>query len=225
MIGIGISTRNRHETFVKSYIEILNNTPYTAKIVVVDDASDIEPPFTTYRFEKNVGVAVAKNKCLELLEGCEHIFLFDNDTYPLTPEWWIPYVDSDEPHLMYQFKIPGKPKSDMRLLHEDENIKAYSNTRGAMIYLHRSAINTVGGFDNEYGTFFEHPDLTNRIYNAGLTTHRAMDVVGSEKLLYCLDQDGAIESSIPDDVRQRNMAKNYRLYSKNKLSKAYKEYR
>lgn len=69
-------------------------------------------PEATYRFEENVGIARHKNKCLELLAdaGCEHLFLFDDDAYPLVEDWWRPYVDSPEPHLMRIFLDLAGPR-------------------------------------------------------------------------------------------------------------------
>lgn len=58
-----------------------------------------------------------------------------------------------------------------------------------MLYYHRSAIEKVGGFDTVYGRgMYERPDLALRIHNAGLTTWAFADVVGSEKLIYSLDE-------------------------------------
>lgn len=229
-IGIGITTRNRHELLNVSFVQMLKHFPKDALLVIVDDASNVplNSPFMdfTYRFNENVGIARAKNKCLELLEECEHIFIFDDDTYPISDDWWKPYVESKEPHLMYQFKLRGKPSSDMRELYRGDKIVAYSHTRGAMLYINRSVLDVVGGMDTAYGQgMYEHTDWTNRIHNAGLTTHRAMDVVGSNKLIYCLDQDVGVESSIPPEVRRRNLRANRGLYQKSKTSKEYKEYK
>ena len=82
-IGIGITTHNRYEVFTHTLKKIREFAPLGTKIAIVDDASKAPVPEATYRFNTNVGIAVAKNKCFELLEDCEHIFLFDDDTYPL----------------------------------------------------------------------------------------------------------------------------------------------
>lgn len=211
-IGIAITAYHRPDVLESSLKEWAKYLPDGAEFVVVQDVE---------------GVAKAKNLCLKLLEekGVTNYFLFDEDCTPKVKGWELPYLNSNEEHLLYQFKLPNKPASDMRVLYQDDKLISYSHTRGAMIYVTKKVLETVGGFDEEYGTFFEHPDYTNRIHNAGLTTHRAADVVGSEKLFYCLDQDGSIESSIPDTVRKANWTRNWRLYQKNKRSKEYKEYR
>ena len=209
-IGIGITTVPR-----RNIIGITNWSDYLPK----------EAPTFVFRDIMYEGVAVMKNKCLNYLykSGCTDIFLFDDDCYPISKDWWKPYVEHKEPHLMYQFKLPGKPKSDMQELYRDDKTVAYSHTRGAMIYVTREVLDTVGGFDTRYYNGFEHPDYTNRIHNAGLTTYRAMDVPNSDKLFYCLDQDGKVESSIAEDREQ--YMKNYALYRKQRNSKEYMEFK
>ena len=103
-IGIAITTRNRRDIFQKTYAEIKRFAPSNSVLVVVDDASSVPCPEATFRFEQNVGIARAKNKCFELLykAGCEHFFLFDDDCYPKCEDWYRPYVESREPHLNYQ---------------------------------------------------------------------------------------------------------------------------
>lgn len=229
-IAVCITEHNRPEVFKNSIYHHGVHRPDNSMLFVVDDASDkpVRIGGNFYRFNENVGVAKSKNKCLELAynAGAEHIFLFDSDCYPLKDGWHVPYIENKEPHLLYQFKIPGNPACDMRELYRDDEIIAYSHTRGAMLYIHRSVLDVVGGMDTAYGKgMYEHADWTNRIHNAGLTTHRAMDVVGSDKLIYCLDQDVGVESSIPPEVRRRNLRANRGLYQKSKTSKEYKDYK
>ncbi len=99
-IGIGITTHNRPQVFRHTLRNVLKFAPRGAKVLVVDDASTDTVREATYRFDVNAGIARAKNKCLELLEDCDHIFLFDDDTYPIKKGWEQPYIDSAEPHLM-----------------------------------------------------------------------------------------------------------------------------
>lgn len=225
-IAICITTRNRPEVFDKTYQRITNHFPLgvEAKRFVVDDASDRPVPFTSFRFEKRAGVARAKNKCLELAYdwGADHIFLFDDDTMPIRDGWWMPYVTHPEPHLMYQFKLQNR-KNDMRELYRDEETAAYTHTRGCMIYIERRVLDVVGGMDTRYGlAYYEHPDWTNRIHNAGLTTHRAMDIPDSNNFIYCLDQNQGVKSSIEPSLKRQA---NRQLYLKSKTSKEYREFK
>lgn len=212
-IGIGITTTTeREELFAETRRRINSMRP--------------EGSVLTFNCDKwHVGVAHSKNHCLDILygEGCDHIFLFDDDCWPISKEWWRPYVEHPEPHLMYQFKLKGKPRSDMLELYRDETTVAYSHTRGAMLYIERRVLDAAGGMDTRFKNGFEHPEWTNRIHNAGLTTHRAMDVPDSNKLLYCLDQDGLVKSSIKSDTTTTSL--NRQMYRESMGSREYKEFR
>lgn len=212
-IGIGISTTPNRDIIGSTLDEFQKYPGPNSSLIVYTDA--------LYH-----GVAATKNKLLARLDKFDHIFLFDDDTYPIADEWWKPYIESEEPHLMYQFRLPNKPQTDMQEVYRDDKIVAYTHTRGCMIYIKKYVLEVVGGFDEAYGqAMFEHPDFTNRIHNAGLTSYRAMDVPNSDKLLYCLDQDSQIESSISDHVRGIGIRNNYKLYQKSKKSREYKDYK
>src|SRR5690606_4684793 len=93
-IGIGLTTHNRRDVLKKSLSFHKKHLPKGAKLIVVDDASEIPVKGVDFRFEHNAGIAASKNKCIELLEGCEHIFLFDEDCWPITDDWHLPYINS-----------------------------------------------------------------------------------------------------------------------------------
>ena len=212
-IGVCISTTpDRLGLFKHCWDVWEQHMPYGAVLTYVND-------------ECGAGVARTKNASLKVLEslGVTDFFLVDNDTVPISKDWWIPYTEHSEHHLMYQFKLPGKPKKDMEELYRDDKTVAYSHTRGAMLYVDNKVLEVVGGMDTRYYNGFEHPDWTNRIFNAGLTTFRAMDVPNSHELLYCLDQDGEVESSIARS--SANRVKNASLYRASRNSREYKEFR
>ena len=211
-VGIGISTTANRNVLQTTFPAWANFLPDDARIEVYPD-NDWE------------GVATVKNRLLEILEDCEHIFLADDDVMPIKEGWHLPYINSGQKHLMYNFRLPNKPKTDMQEIHRDDKITAWTHTRGALLYIHRSVLDVVGGFDTRYNFDFFHPDFSNRVHNAGLTPYRSMDVPNSSELFYCLDQDGKIESSVPDKIRKANSAKDYRLYKENRQSKAYMEYK
>src|SRR5690606_19722248 len=78
-VGVGVTTRNRNKIVAETVERIRNHLPAGAVLFVVDDASETPVEGADYRFEKNVGIARAKNKCLELLmsAGVEHLYLMD----------------------------------------------------------------------------------------------------------------------------------------------------
>lgn len=191
-IGIGITTYNRNAVLDATLLKITQFLPTEAEVVVVDDGSATPHPKATYRFETNQGTPIAKNKCLELLYnlGCEHFFLFDSDCYPLQPDWEKPYIASVERHLNFTFKY------SFEIINGH---KVHSNPNGCMMYIHRSVLDVVGGFDVGFKFYgYWHGAFSNRVFNAGLTSAPFMDVVGSEKLFISMDEKRAVKTSRPD---------------------------
>lgn len=211
MISIAITTRNRREAFQKVICQILLHTSCRYQLIVVDDASDEPYCNADHRFEQRAGIPAAKNKCLELCEH-DHIFLLDDDTYPIADDWWRPYVESEKNHLCYTFLQKYKEK-DGFTYHQLGN--------GCMLYLTRKCLDVVGGFDWNFGLGkYEHVNLSRRIFNAGLTEAPFMDVVGSGRLLYCMDQGGEVERSFTAK-EMREQLNNGREYHRKKLNSTY----
>lgn len=219
-IGIGVTTRNRPDLLPTVLDAIRKHTP-GARVVIVDDASAPPAKDATHRFDANVGIARAKNRCLELLQDCEHIFLFDDDAYPIADDWWRPYVESPEPHLMRLWR-----GDDAKQLHADSEHVAYQGPRGVMLYAHRTVLDIVGGMDVRFGQWgHEHVDWSNRIHAAGLTTWRYADVVGSDKLIRSLDESGEAVRTVPAKDRARLVESNQGLLDAQRNLAEYREFR
>src|SRR5699024_10714450 len=119
-------------------------------------------------------------------------------------DWWEPYVDSPEPHLMAMWDTPdGSTKRQLEVLYKDDQHIAYHQTRGYLLYVERRVLDRVGGMDPAFGKWgWEHASWSDRIHAAGLTTWRYADVRGSQDLIYSMDQHGEIESTAtPEAVR------------------------
>ncbi len=217
-LGVAITVHNRVEVTDRTLENWRAMLPRDCPLIIVDDASDVPYPGATYRFEKNVGIARAKNKCLELLEdlGVTDAFLADSDVWPVSKDWWKPYVESPEPHLSYQFLDKRGPVKlhDMKVVYEDEKHYACTGQRGCILYYHLpTVLPQVGGFDPIFGrALFEHGDLANRIHSLGLTTFRYGDVVGSNKLWHSLDEHGGIRRTVRQDELQELYAANKKIF-------------
>lgn len=226
-IGVGICTRNRRDMATETIRQWREFLPAGSRLVIVDDASTVPFPDADWRFEENVGVARAKNKCLELLDDCEHIFLADDDIRPLTAEWWRPYVQSREPHLMWVFDKPkGATKRQVEVLFRDDEITAYHATRGCLLYVQRDVLGVVGGMDPAFGKWgWEHQSWSDRIHSAGLTTARYMDVVDSGDLFESLDQKGKVTSTAANQDKRFSEGPGRELLMRSRHSAKYVEYR
>lgn len=221
-IGIAITTHNRAEHLSFSLEKHAKHLPLGSVVVVIDDGSKpaavVPDGVQLLRHDTSLGIVASKNASLSALmdAGCEHLFLWDDDAWPISDNWYQPYIESSEPHLAYQFKDLAGPKklNDMAELYRDDKHVAYTGQRGVMLYYHRSAIEKVGGFDRVYGRgMYEHPDLALRIYNAGLSTWAFADVVGSEKLIHSMDEHEEGTRSIPRPDREALVKRNVGIFN------------
>ncbi len=235
-IGIAITTHQRVDVLKLALEQHMKYLPVGALVVVIDDGSKpvaaVPECVQLLRHETSLGIVASKNASLTALmdAGCEHLFLWDDDAWPIADNWHLPYIESPEPHLAYQFlDLAGTNKlNDMAVLYRDDKHIAYTGQRGVMLYYHRSAIEKVGGFDPVYGRgMYEHSDLALRIHNAGLTTWAYGDVVGSEKLIHSLDEHEAVERSVPRPDRQSLVERNVKIHNERRDAgfTGYVEYR
>lgn len=212
MISICITTRNRPEAFNFVLDRIKQHTNCEYQLIIVDDASDVVYCNATYRFENRSGIPASKNKCLELAKY-DHIFLFDDDTYPIADNWYLPYINSGKEHLCFTFLTAFKRK---------EGFKYHTLGNGCMLYVTRKCIDTIGGFDWNYGLGkYEHVDFSRRIHNAGLTESVFMDVIGSGQLLYCMDQKKEIQRSFTSREMTTLLSSGAKRFAQNRKSKEY----
>lgn len=137
-----------------------------------------------------MGVAVNKNTGIELLmdAGVDHLFLSDDDTWPLSEEALAEHMTL-APHSMVCWgthRLTGVVGSS-----------AYWNwPRGVVLYMHRSVIEIVGGMDERFGVGgHEHVEFSRRIHNADLTpapflspaSHAADNGFGARRHWYAAD--------------------------------------
>jgi len=215
MISICITTRNRLPSFDFVLAQIEKHTNCEYQLVVIDDASEVPYCNATYRFNERAGIPAVKNKCLELAKH-DHIFLFDDDTYPICDDWYLPYINSGKEHLCYTFLTAFKRK---------EGFKYHTLGNGCMLYVTRKCIDTIGGFDWNYGLGkYEHVDFSRRIHNAGLTESVFVDVIGSDKLLYCMDQKKEIQRSFTSREMTTLLSSGAKRFAQNRKSSEFIPY-
>lgn len=202
-IGIGITTRNRREIAEKSIIEIRNFAPKGVKYAIVDDASDEPFRSASYRFPFQAGIAKAKNKCLELLDDCDYIFLFDDDCYPIKHGWAESYINSGLHHASFNFVWRG---DGMKVIDElPNNVLSWSSPRGCMMFFTKECLEKCGGMDEGFAIWgYEHPDYSRRVWLNKLNPVPFPDIKGSENYFYSYDKESAIVSTVLDRVHLIN---------------------
>lgn len=206
-IGIGITTYNRPQHLK----QCLKN------ILAFDDRPDNK--IYVHHDKEQRGIAYGKNKCLEALKDCDHIFLFDDDCFPKKEGWINFFVNSGQEHALYMNK-------DYGLFAQNEQIGYYANASGVFMYLTKKVFKAVGYFNPSYGRFgFEHAGYSKRIFNAGLTLTNFPVIHGTDQYIHSLDLDGTkgydIEhfSTVTGEERSRCIAENDPIYIKETTSK------
>lgn len=204
---ICITTRNRPHDFKRCYESVKD---YGYRVIVVDDASDVAYCKSHYRFETRAGIPRSKNKCLELAmqTDAEHIFLLDDDMIALDKDSFKRYIESPFDHLCYTFLNGFK---------FDTRHKKHTLGNGCMMYLKRLVIDEVGGFDTDFGYGkYEHKEYSERVHHSGLTPYPFIDLIGSDELFYCLDQDRNHARTMTESEMKYLLSINYKIY-KNKF--------
>lgn len=217
-VAICISTSFRPKEFEQSCINWVSHSQHIdARVFVVEDGSNYS--IADHSFEDKVGVAVVKNKCIELAMdwGADEIVLSDDDTWAISNDWYELYSGVNQNHLMYNFYDKG-------IVHG--SIKSHKKPSGCMMYFKRICFETVGGFDTNYSPYgWEHIDLSRRIYNAGLTPFRFIDAVGSNKVIYSLDEHKLTKSTVDRADKDKFINDTYQYFIKQGRSKEYINYK
>lgn len=225
-IGIGVTVHNRNETAQHTIEQIKRFAPEGSKIVIVDDASKIPFDGADFRLNVNAGIANAKNKCFELLDDCDYIFLFDDDCYPVVENWHLPYIESGINHLSFTFsRLKDGRQNGNKVILQHGELMVYNNPCGCMCFFTKKCLEVVGGFNPMYKVYgYEHVDLSVRIHNAGLTPHRFMDINSSKYLFKSLDYEQSIHSSVTEN-RSFHVRQNKILYMQSQRSKEFIPYK
>lgn len=226
-ISIAISVHNRHETAKETVKQWKKFLPKGAKLFIVDDGSDVPFPDADYRNETAQGIASCKNRCLELCDGADYIFLADDDVYPKIKDWHLPYINSGLNHLCFTFDkfSNGKPNGRKKLGTEN-GITRWHEPCGLMMFYTKECLQKVGGMDESYGAWgYEHLNLSMRIHNAGLTPYPFMDVENSLDLFHSLDHDQTVTRSVDASIRAKLAIVNQRKYHREIKSSAFIPYK
>lgn len=113
-----------------------------------------------------LGVAVNKNTGLELLmhnTNAEHLFLSDDDIFPLSADALALHTDSPNMHSMVCW---GYHRLDWM----NNGFAAWTWPRGSMLYAKRPVINLAGGMVEAFGPGgHEHVEWSRRIHQQMLT--------------------------------------------------------
>lgn len=203
-VGIGVTTYNRPQYLQQCLKGVRKLLPVVDTVWIYNDGSSKDytevdtSGFNYFQSKKNSGVAVAKNWLLKTLmaEGCDYIFLLEDDVVPQSPKAVTEYIKMSKKsgieHFMFAHHGPvGKEKFAGTV----NGIDLFTGCVGAWCMYTRTVINEVGYFDENFKNAWEHIEHTKRIAGAGYTTKWGIfpDVHGSKKWLK--EIPGSIDNS------------------------------
>lgn len=224
-IAICISTRNRKEEYnncLYHWVMALKNCPFEWEIFTVDDASEHIYCKSDHRFLFRSGIPKVKNKCIELAieSGANHIFLVDDDIYPLMGFDSIKhYIDSPHKLMCYTF-YPGYIS--------DGKYKYHIKGHGCLMYIHSDVVNTIGGFDTLFGLGkYEHTQYFERASVYGFVPEHTpfIDLLESKYLFYSMDEHKRIKRSFTDQEMDTLLNENKNHYYKTRYTTEYIPYK
>ena len=180
-IGIALITCDRPE-FFEIAERSLEKIPGNPILVVINDGESIvKSSFQVIRTTKPFsGVGIAKNTGLKFLieQGCEHLFLMEDDIKIIDPQAFNEYIrvanKTGVKHL--NFGLHGNHNLDENRkpvirktvkYSEDTSIDLYPNLLGALSYYHIDVIESAGYIDEEFYNGLEHVSHTYDIIQRG----------------------------------------------------------
>lgn len=207
MIGIGITTFRRPDMLLKCMEQILKHTEWDCYMALADDS------------ETEHGVAASKNRCIKVLMSnpdVDHIFLFDDDTWPNEDGWEKPYIDSGMNHLAYIWYPEWDNHRECWPLEGRDDITEWNTSNGCLLYYTRKALETVGGMRPQFGKWgFEHLEHSHRIYRSGLTPAPFISLTDQRGIYACDEHDEHFKdgaSTITPAQRREWYERNMALY-------------
>lgn len=208
-IGIAVTTTpNREHVFNEWYKHYAKTTPNI--------------PLYIHNDINYQGVVYSKNKCLAALEEYDYIFLLDDDCFPIVQNWPLLYIKSCLNHACWNYDrqcvtIKNIIEHSIQMNAYDE----YNKPNGCMLFFTKKCIGIVGGWDIDFNGYgYEHVNLSDRIFNNGLTPARYIDIPDSKGLFKMADCQSSF--LISDRAQIPN---NFKLYQQKYLSKEFKPFK
>ena len=224
-IGVGMVTYNAEDRikqsgktipgWVKHFVIVNDGTPY--------DESVYPEHAHVIQHEVNKSVGQAKTTAIDYLmeQGCDHIFIIEDDILIQDEKVFDKYIQTSlntgVKHLNYALQGPANKKGAKGFENLEERAKQegltdpnprqivkypggfevalYLNSVGAFSYYQREVLEKIGGFDEVYKNAWEHVDHTMDAFKKGFTTPYWWFADINESWKYIKDIEGCIENS------------------------------
>ena len=199
-IGVGIVTYDAQHRIVQSAPTVPS---WVKHFVIVNDGTPYDEnlyPKNAHiiQHETNMSVGYAKNSAIQYLmdQGCEHIFIMEDDVLIKDENVFDQYIKTSVltgiKHLNYALQGPANRKGAQGFNTLEERAKQdvngdpnprqvvtypdgvevalYPNSVGSFSYYNREVIEKIGLFDKVYKNAWEHVDHTLEAFKNGFTT-------------------------------------------------------
>lgn len=164
------------------------------------------------------GVPHARNECLKALydAGCDFIFLFDDDTYPIDPEWQAKMVDL---HTLTGLGLFSYPSSESQKISGSSEVSFFQWNFGPFMSITREMIDAIGYFNSEYIQYgFEDIAYICRARKSGLNGPGNGDPTPTAiyDLIYAEDVLGAVtaEANTSAEDKERGIENNRPIFER-----------
>jgi GT2 family glycosyltransferase len=212
-IGVGILSFNRKDSVSRLVESIRKFTDLSKTTVFISDESTDAPTKDYIRTIKDMvvldnpnrlGVAGNTNRLLRCLERFRFKLILNDDVEIIASGWENLYsyamnVTGYHHFCMRQPGICGATISD-GIIQDIKGIKVQTiqeKPQGAIFAYDNVAHNTVGYFDENFGTYgMEHVDWSNRVCISGIQPHGFHDVIGSEHFFKLHSDKSAVEDRV-----------------------------
>ena len=224
-IGLGIVTYNAPDRlkqsvptvplWIKNFVIVNDGTPYDESLYP-SNAHVI-----THDTNKSVGQAKSTSMKYLLDQGCEHIFIMEDDVLIKDENVFDKYIKTSVvtgiKHLNYALQGPANKKGAQGFDNledrakqddltepnprqivkytDDIEIALYPNSVGAFSYYNREVLEKIGLFDEVYKNAWEHVDHTLEAYKNGFTTPYWWFADINKSWEYISDIEGTIQNS------------------------------
>lgn len=222
-IGLGIITCDRFDYLKQCLEAVKQNRELVNWIVVVNDGQNFTKEQEDIIYGAGVNniiqhsppyrsVGVAKNQALRwlMVQGCDHLFILENDIIIKRADVFHAYIKAAEVSGIWHMNFSQHGPANKKPNTEEKNprqvvdygnglqVALYPHCVGAFSYFYRGVIKAVGYHDERFKNAFEHVEHTYRIIKKDL--HPPFwwfaDLPNSEE--YLTEIPGSIQnSSIP----------------------------
>jgi GT2 family glycosyltransferase len=214
-VGIAISTFNRPDILDLSLYFFKKYTNLNNRIIVYDDGSfnnelnkNICDKYgVEYFYHQNRGIAKTKNKCIEKIDDCDHLFLFDDDVFPIKQNWENIYIDLNKNTNNHHFLLMYD-NSNHSYIGEgkkiENNLSIYQACGGVLFYITKEVLKVCGGYLKDFSFYgHEHTEFSYRINKAGLTpSGYFLSPTNAKEYFYILDYGIDINNIIFKDINK-----------------------